>query len=149
MNYTIDMSIRLQPVGKVENNIKTNHKFDATDVTSRIIIDPAYCSALDSIESFSHIIVLFWLHKVEAKERLILKVHPRRDTSLPLTGVFATRSPVRPNPIGITTARLIKRDGNVLTVKGLDAIDGTPVLDIKPYIPESIPQSEISLANWL
>ncbi|RPJ62761.1 MAG: S-adenosylmethionine-dependent methyltransferase [Dehalococcoidia bacterium] len=118
MNYTIDMSMRLQIVGKVENSIKTNQKFDAADIISRIIIDPTYSNALDGIESFSHIIVLFWLHKVKDKERLVQKVHPRRDASLPLTGVFATSSPVRPNPIGITTVRLIKKDGNVLTVKG-------------------------------
>jgi len=148
MLYTVAMRIKVCQVGTVENGIMQNHKFDAADTVSRIVLAPRYNRALDGIESFSHIVVLFWLHEIKNKERAILKVHPRRDPMIPLTGVFATRSPVRPNPIGITAVRLIKKEGNILTVKGLDAIDGTPVLDIKPYIPESFAQAEIKVASW-
>ncbi len=148
MLYTVAMTIKVRPVGTVENGITQNHRFVADDTVSRIILTPRYARALDGIESFSHIVVLFWLHKIKGRERDILKVHPRRDDSIPLTGVFATRSPVRPNPIGMTTVRLIKKEGHMLTVKGLDALDGTPVLDIKPYIPESFDQSDIKVAGW-
>ena len=148
MLYTVAMRIKIRPVGTVENGITQNHRFDADDTVSKIILTPRYARALDGIESFSHIVVLFWLHEIKIKGRAILKVHPRKDPLIPLTGVFATRSPVRPNPIGITAVRLIKKEGNILTVKGLDAIDGTPVLDIKPYLPESFPQSEITVASW-
>ncbi|MCX6006818.1 MAG: tRNA (N6-threonylcarbamoyladenosine(37)-N6)-methyltransferase TrmO [Chloroflexi bacterium] len=148
MLYTVAMRIKVRPVGTVENGITQNHKFDAGDTVSRIILKPRYGRALDGIESFSHIVVLFWLHEIKSSERAVLKVHPRRDASIPLTGVFATRSPVRPNPIGMTVVTLIKKEGNILTVKGLDAIDGTPVLDIKPYIPDSFAQSEIKVASW-
>jgi tRNA (adenine37-N6)-methyltransferase len=148
MFYTLFMKMRVRLVAVVKNGIAQNHRFDASDVISQIVVDRKYGRALDGIESFSHIVVLFWLHGINGGERNILKVHPRRDPSIPLTGVFATRSPVRPNPIGLTTVKLLKRIGNVLTVKGLDAIDGTPVLDIKPYIPENFPQSEIAVAEW-
>ena len=142
------MRIKVWPVGTVANGITQNHKFDAEGTISKIILAPRYCRALDGIESFSHIVVLFWLHKIKGRERDVLKVHPRRDTSLPFTGIFASRSPVRPNPIGMTVVRLVKREGNTLTVEGLDAIDGTPVLDIKPYIPEGFAQSDIKIAGW-
>jgi len=148
MLYTVAMRIKVWLVGTVENGITQNHKFDAEGTVSRIILAPRYGRALDGIESFSHIVVLFWLHKIKSKEREVVKVHPRRDISIPLTGVFATRSPVRPNPIGMTVVRLIKKEGKILTVKGLDAIDGTPVLDIKPHIPENLAQTEIKVASW-
>jgi tRNA-Thr(GGU) m(6)t(6)A37 methyltransferase TsaA len=148
MLYTVAMRIKVRPVGTVENGITQNHRFDAQGTVSRIILAPRYGRALDGIESFSHVVILFWLHKIKNNEREVLKVHPRRDASIPLTGIFATRSPVRPNPIGMTVVRLIKKEGNILTVTGLDAIDGTPVLDIKPYIPESFAQSEIKVASW-
>jgi tRNA (adenine37-N6)-methyltransferase len=148
MLYTVVMRIKISPVGTVENGIVQNHRFDAAETVSRIVVAPRYNRALDGIESFSHIVVVLWLHEIKNKERVILRVHPRRDPAIPLTGVFATRSPVRPNPIGVTTVKVIKREGNVITVKGLDAINGTPVLDIKPYIPENFPQSEITVAGW-
>ena len=116
---------------------------------AQVIIDPSYEKALDGIESFSHIVIVFWLHKVKKGERLIMRVHPYRNPTLPLKGVFATRSPVRPNPIGLTVVKLIKRKANMLTVVGLDAIDGTPVLDIKPYLPEPFINAQISTPGWV
>jgi len=148
MVYTVVMRIRIRPVGTVRNGILQRHKFFNDDTISRIVLAPGRGRALDGIESFSHIVVVFWLHQIKNKERHILKVHPRKDSAISLTGVFATRSPVRPNPIGITAVKLIKREGNILTVTGLDAIDGTPVLDIKPYVPESFKDSEITVAGW-
>lgn len=137
--------MKIHAVGRIENEIVQKGRFDADELISRIILDRKFCRALDGIEGFSHIIVVFWMHGVKAKERLTLKVHPRRDCTIPLTGVFATRSPVRPNPIGITIVKLLIREKNILTIKGLDAIDGTPVLDIKPYIPEKLSMSEIKV----
>jgi tRNA-Thr(GGU) m(6)t(6)A37 methyltransferase TsaA len=73
------------------------------------------------------------MHRIPEEERRIMKVHPRGREDMPLLGVFATRTPYRPNPIGLTLVELMKVEGNVLTVRGLDAFDGTPVLDIKPF----------------
>ena len=88
---------------------------------------------LSGIQDFSHLFVLYYLDQVTDEQRKMLKVHPRGRTDLPLTGVFATRTMMRPNPIALTLVELLKVEGNVLTVKGLDAYDGTQVLDIKPY----------------
>ncbi len=123
-------------------------RINCDNMVSSLVLDPKYTRALDGIGEFSHIIVIYWLHKINKTERLILKTHPRRDVSLPLTGIFATRSPARPNPIGISTVKLLGVNANVLTVLGLDAIDGTPVLDIKPYMPESFSPSDVKLPAW-
>ncbi len=98
----------------------------------QIIIQDEFAEALNGIEEFSHLFVLFWLDKVSL-ENVRLKVHPRGRKDLPLLGVFATRTMYRPNPIGLTLVELVKVERNVLTVRGLDAFDGTPVLDIKPF----------------
>jgi tRNA-Thr(GGU) m(6)t(6)A37 methyltransferase TsaA len=125
--------ITLKPIGTVRNGIKEPVWHPGKDVVSEIVVDSSLTEALDNLDDFSHIIVLYWIHK--SPHRAPKKVRPRGNPDLKLTGVFATRSPDRPNPIGKSTARLLERRGNVLKVQGLDAIDGTPVLDIKPYIP--------------
>jgi tRNA-Thr(GGU) m(6)t(6)A37 methyltransferase TsaA len=89
--------------------------------------------ALDGIEDFSHLFVIFWMHEIPKEERRAMKVHPRGRMDMPLLGIFATRTPHRPNPIGLTLVELLRVEGNVVTVRGLDAFDGTPVLDIKPF----------------
>lgn len=98
-----------------------------------IMFKKGYEKALDGIEDFSHIYIIFWMHKIGDAERKILKTHPRGRIDLPLLGVLATRSPLRPNPIGLTVVELLERKGNILKVRGLDAFDGTPVIDVKPY----------------
>lgn len=100
---------------------------------ARIRIEPAFRPGLDRLEPGGHLLVLTWLHEAE---RDVLVVHPRDDPGQPLTGVFATRSADRPNPIGIHRVELlaVERDGT-LVVRGLEAIDGTPVLDLKPVLP--------------
>ncbi len=105
-------------------------------------IKPELAPALDGIQGFSHVWVFYWFHGNDRpEERATLKVHPRRNPANPLTGVFATRSPVRPNLIGLCACRIVKVKGNVLEVADLDALDGSPILDLKPYIPkgDSIP----------
>jgi len=105
--------------------------------------------ALDGIDGFSHILIIFYLHKVGEERRSRLKVHPQGRKELPLTGVFATRSPVRPNPIGVTVVKLLERRENVLKVLGLDAYDGTPVLDVKPYLRRDDLLKEATIPDWL
>jgi tRNA-Thr(GGU) m(6)t(6)A37 methyltransferase TsaA len=125
--------INLKPIGTVHSEIKDRVKGRTAQATATIEIDSSLAEALDTLDEFSHIIVIYWLHK--SRRPAPLKVYPGRHTHPHLVGVFASRSPDRPNPIGKSTVRLVKREGNILTVADLDAIDGTPVLDIKPYIP--------------
>jgi tRNA-Thr(GGU) m(6)t(6)A37 methyltransferase TsaA len=124
--------IVLKPIGVVRTNAVGDEVKDKSRL-SRIIIYDEFAEALDGIGEFSHVFVLFWLHEISDEQRKILKVHPRGRKDLPLLGVFATRTMLRPNPIGLTLAELVKVEGNVLTVRGLDAFDGTPVLDVKPF----------------
>jgi tRNA-Thr(GGU) m(6)t(6)A37 methyltransferase TsaA len=114
---------------------------------SEIVLDGSLTEALDGLEQFSHIIVLFWLHRITESETP-LKIHPMRRAEIPLTGLFATRTPNRPNRIGVTIVKLLERKGNILKVKGLDALDGSPVLDIKPYIPKADLISDAEVPKW-
>ena len=143
------MEINLPPIGFVKNSIKEPKTEDWQTVTSEIIIDEDLKEALSRIDEFSHIIVTYWMHKVPQSQRSIRKVHPKANQNLPLVGVFASRSPARPNPIGITTVKLLERRDNVLKVIGLDAIDGTPVLDVKPYIPGNNSSTEAKTPGWV
>ena len=124
--------IVLKPIGLVRTTAVGDEVKDKTH-TSQLVIRKELTTALDGVDGFSHLFVLFWLHKTPLEERKLLRVHPRRRKDLPLLGIFATRTMTRPNPIGLTLVELVKVEGNVLTVRGLDAFDGTPVLDIKPF----------------
>lgn len=126
-----DVEIVVKPIGFVRTEAVGDEVKDKNRI-SQIIIHAEFAEALDGIEEFSHLFVLFWLNHV-SREDVRLKVHPRGREDLPLLGVFATRTMYRPNPIGLTLVELVKVEGNVLTVRGLDAFDGTPVLDIKPF----------------
>lgn len=123
--------ISIKPIGYVKTEAKGKEVRDKNR-TSKIIIFRDYIDALEGIEGFSHIVVLFWLDRISTKQK-ILKVHPRGKIDLPLLGVFATRSMFRPNPIGLTVVELIKKENDTLLVRGLDAFNFTPVLDLKPF----------------
>ena len=113
-------------------------------------ISPEYTPALKGLQDFSHLWVFYWFNKNDNPEdRRTLQVHPRRDQANPLTGVFACRAPVRPNLIGFTACRIIKVNGNVVEVTDLDARDGTPILDLKPYIPGGDAIPEAVTPEWL
>ena len=139
----------LKAIGIIRNEVKRKpeSEYSWQEIVSEIVVDSSLTEALDALEEFSHIIVLYWMHQAPAG-RVPIKVHPMGKQELPLVGLFATRSPHRPNPVGVTTVRLLERQGNILKVKGLDAIDGTPVIDIKPYIPQ-FDSRESSKIGWL
>jgi L-fuculose-phosphate aldolase len=144
----------VRPIGVVRSALKdpadAPKQGALTGQEAEIVIDPAYLPALDGLErrvaaagnadlcdgghrQGGKIIVICWMHGAE-RERL--KVHPRDQELLPERGVFSTRSPHRPNPVSLHTVTLLSIDGNVLRVRGMDAIDGTPVVDIKSHSPE-------------
>ena len=124
--------IVLKPIGHVKTSAVGDEVKDKT-LISQIVLSDELVEGLAGISSYSHLFVLFYLHQITDEQRKTLRVHPRGRQDLPLTGVFAVRTMLRPNPIGLTLVELVKVDGKVLTVKGLDAYDETPVLDIKPY----------------
>jgi tRNA-Thr(GGU) m(6)t(6)A37 methyltransferase TsaA len=113
-------------------------------------IYPEFAPGLKGLQDFSHLWVFSWFHENDTPEqRRTLQVHPRRDPANPLTGVFACRSPERPNLIGFTACRILRVQGNRVEVTGLDARDGSPILDLKPYIPEGDAIPEAVTPEWL
>jgi tRNA-Thr(GGU) m(6)t(6)A37 methyltransferase TsaA len=119
-----------RPIGMVENGFPLGTPGDTMRAAeSRIVLDPKWAPGLQGLEKEPRILVVFHFHLSSGYE---LHQHPRGDTTRPRRGVFALRSPRRPNPIGVTEVDLLEIRGNVLRVRGLDAVDGTPVLDLKP-----------------
>jgi tRNA-Thr(GGU) m(6)t(6)A37 methyltransferase TsaA len=124
-----------RPIGVIRSPFTTKEGMPiqavaASGVRGRVELDPAYAEGLRDVEGFSHLVLLYHLHEVRAAR---LTVTPFLDTAS--HGIFATRSPARPNAIGISTVRLLSVEGSALQVEGLDVLDGTPLLDIKPYVP--------------
>ena len=126
---------RLQFIGVLHGDITTREdapkNFDESERIGTLEIYPNYQEGLDGIAPGQTIVVLFWLHKSSWD---ILKVYPRGDRSKGLRGIFATRSPVRPNPIAISELKVLAIQGNHIDVSGLDILDGTPIVDIKKKI---------------
>jgi tRNA-Thr(GGU) m(6)t(6)A37 methyltransferase TsaA len=140
--------MKLKAIGIVRNDFSQPVRHGWSEVVSDIVIDSHLAEALDGLEQFSHIIVLYWMHRLTPGRELPLKTRPMGNPELPLMGRFATRSPSRPNPVGQATVRLLERRDNVLKVRGLDAIDGTPVIDIKPYIPGYDSADDAKAPRW-
>lgn len=141
--------MKLRAVGFVRNGVEQTPEEEDwwTELVSEIVIDESLTESLDDIGGFSHIIVLFWMHKVKGKS-VPVKVRPM-GRNIPPVGVFASRSPNRPNRIGKTTVKLLRHRGNVLEVKGLDALDGAPVIDIKPYMPGYDSVKDAGVPDWV
>ena len=141
-----DTSIHMRPIGLVETSVADGDVArQRRQMVSEIVIYDEYAAGLEGITEYSHIIVLFWMHRAQPPSDLI--VHPRGNTSLPLTGVLASRGRGHPNPIGLAVTELIERNGPRLIVRKLDAYDGTPVIDIKPYDSYDI-HTDIRTPQW-
>ncbi|WP_321431291.1 tRNA (N6-threonylcarbamoyladenosine(37)-N6)-methyltransferase TrmO [uncultured Methanolobus sp.] len=166
---TFKKGIVIEPVGVIKNNLqvppliagddglKLNDAYESAIAElnethsriSEIILTDELTDLLDGIEDYSHIIVFYWGHEITDVARKLKKVHPAGHEDYPLKGIYATCSPARPNPILMTAVRLIKRDRNRLFVSGLDAIDNSPVLDIKPYVSDLFPQESVLIPEWM
>ena len=148
-------SIALRPIGTVRSDItsamlkarkdglslqqhmaeiKKHHKKLKT-LVSELVLAPSFSALIEGIDEFSHILVLYWPHLVPSSGRTLEKVHPMGRKDIPAKGIFATCSPARPNPVLVTAVRLLERRDNTLRVIGFEAVDGSPILDIKPYNP--------------
>lgn len=140
MENKMQKSFMIHPIGwicKKENSIT-------------IEIDPRYEDALLGLETFSHILVLYWFHEHDdAANRGILQVHPRKNPKNPLTGVFATHAPVRPNLIAVSTCKIESIDGTKIRIDDIDARNGSPVVDIKCYVPEKRAFTNLRLPDWI
>ena len=159
----------IKPVGYVRSELKTpSLKAKGEDIelekglqqaameaktirslVSELVIDPELEGILDGLEDFSHALVLYWPHLLPPHGRSLTKVHPIGQKEFPLVGVFSTCSPARPNPILVTTVRIIEKERNKLRVQGLEAVDGSPIIDIKPYIMTYCSAEDVKLSDWM
>jgi tRNA-Thr(GGU) m(6)t(6)A37 methyltransferase TsaA len=141
--------IELKPIGIVRNARQVPEDDDWGRIESEIVISEELGEdALSEIDAFSHIEVIYHFHLVDERKIETGARHPRNNTAWPKVGILAQRGKNRPNRLGATIARLKRREGRSLFMAGLDAIDGTPVLDIKPVMREFLPQEEIKQPDW-
>jgi tRNA-Thr(GGU) m(6)t(6)A37 methyltransferase TsaA len=141
--------IAFEPIGTVRNAYPQGHKpltWQGTE--SKIEIDPRWAEGLIGLEGYSHLSVICHLDLFQGQEP-VMQIRAQRRPEMPLVGFFCTRTPLRPNPISLTTVELIERKGNILRVRNLDMYDGTRVLDIKPYLPRGDSQPGATVPEWM
>lgn len=127
--------ITMKPIGYVKNDVQEKKDISWGEDVSNIILEEEYHNGLKGFEEFSHAIILYYLDKAEYIREKHLQRHPQNRQDMPLVGIFSQRGKDRPNKIGMTSVEIVAVSDSTLTVRGLDAISGTPVLDIKPYYP--------------
>ena len=128
--------MNMQSIGSVKSPAIEGVDAGWGDVVSEIRLNAEFARGLAGLDAFSHILVIFVMHKATWSPESDLVRRPQGRRDMPLLGIFAQRAKHRPNPIGVTSVRLLAMQGSTLRVQGLDAIDGTPVLDIKPHFPQ-------------
>jgi tRNA-Thr(GGU) m(6)t(6)A37 methyltransferase TsaA len=141
------MNITLKPIGFARNNEK-KHFGGWADVDTELIINAEYRDALLGLGDYSHLIVIYWMHEVKTCD--IRHIPQGKAGEVPEVGIFACRCAQRPNPIGTSTVKLMDIANGVVTVRGLDVVNGTPILDIKPYTPQyDAPQGDVAVPDWV
>ncbi|MFH2092109.1 MAG: tRNA (N6-threonylcarbamoyladenosine(37)-N6)-methyltransferase TrmO [Pseudomonadota bacterium] len=161
--------MNLVPVGIVKSPIKTPNlrttkdnikltpsldelKKQHTEIAqtlSEIQVFEKWEPLLNGIEAFSHVLVLYWPHLIDPEKRKLEQVHPMGRTQIPLQGIFATCSPARPNPILVSALTLVRREKNKLIVQGFEAVDQSPVIDIKPYSIHYMQKENLRFPEWM
>ena len=143
----MEKKIICKPIAFVKNNRYDKIDDNWSEVISEIeLVDSLPSECLDSIETFSHLEIIYYLNK--STKTITGSEHPRENPNWPKVGIFAQRKKDRPNHIGLTIVNLVKKDGRKLVVANLDAIDGTPILDIKPVFEEYLPKGRITQPKW-
>ena len=138
--------ITLKPIGFVKNNVKEPRRGNFDNEVSEIIVNEEFTDALNNIEDYSHVIIVYWMDKVK---KYVITHKPQGNPEVPTVGIFSCRCPPRPNPIAITTVKLIGHERNKIKVKGLDILDGTPVIDIKPYWSKYDKVEDAVIPDWV
>ena len=141
--------ITIQPIATIKNDISKSHtNADWGKIVSEIHFDEALAPGLQGLSDWSHVVVIFSLHESQFDVTHDLVQRPRGLDEMPEVGIFAQRTQQRPNTIGVSAVKIVSVEQNIVRVKGLDAINGTPVLDIKPYAPIYDTASEPLVPGW-
>jgi tRNA-Thr(GGU) m(6)t(6)A37 methyltransferase TsaA len=141
--------IEARPIGVVRCPVAEPRDDDWGSVVSEVCFDQDLTPGLAGVEQFSHALVVFWMHRSSFRAETDLVRRPRGRQDMPELGIFAQRAKHRPNPIGVTAVRVVGVRGSVVSVQGLDAIDGTPVLDFKPYVPSFDVREKATVPEWM
>jgi tRNA-Thr(GGU) m(6)t(6)A37 methyltransferase TsaA len=139
-------TIHLVPIGKAKNPVRKPTLSGWKELETEIVLDVQYTKGLDGIEDYSHVIIVYWMGQ---EKECHLKHHPQGRMDVPYGGIFACRCPQRPNRIAISTVMLLLRKKHSIMVKGLDILDGTPILDIKPYTPAYDFVKKVRVPAWV
>lgn len=140
--------ITIRAIGRVRNSVRKMKREGWDSVVSEIVLNRTYEEALTGVEDYSHLLVIFWMSRVRGSRKGMKKIHPKSRKDLPLVGIFATRTQYRPNPLGLTLVKLLGREKTVLRVRGLDALNGTPVIDVKPISPHHEFPKNVRVPEW-
>lgn len=143
------MKIEFNSIGIVHNVVEIQKDTNWGKDISRIVVEETYEKGLTGLSDFSHILVVYYLDKANFDMEKHLIRRPQNREDMPMVGILSQRAKDRPNPIGITSVELVSVDKNIVSVKGLDAIDGTPVLDIKPYYPKYDCKGNATVPEWV
>ncbi len=142
-----DQGLKIHPIGIIRTPFKSSKAVPIQSIKSNaqgyIELSEEFCDGLKSLDGFSHIILLYWFHRAKAPK---MQMKPYLDTES--HGIFAIRAPSRPNPIGISIVKLTRIEGVRLYIEGVDMLDGTPLLDIKPFVPE-FDNRPLATSGWL
>lgn len=138
--------IQLVPIGKAKNITKKPALTGWKNLITEIVLDKRYTRGLDGIKGYSHVIIVYWLGQ---EKECHLKHHPQGRKDVPYGGIFSCRCPQRPNRIAISTVNLLSRKKNSIKIKGLDILDNTPILDIKPYTPQYDWVNKARIPKWV
>ena len=145
----MSQALPLQVIARVRNERTATDDADWGLVESRIELEPRFAAGLEGHEQFSHVLVVFHMHLDPDREPPALRRRPRGRSDMPLLGVFAQRGRMRPNPIGVSSVEIVRVEAGAVVVRGLDAVDGTPVLDLKPYAPVFDRRDDARVPEWL
>ncbi|ANY75268.1 tRNA-Thr(GGU) m(6)t(6)A37 methyltransferase TsaA [Paenibacillus ihbetae] len=143
------MEFIIKPIAYVRNSRTEIEDDQWGSIVSEIeLVDDLNASSLEGIDEFSHLEIIFYFDKVADDKIQYEARHPRNNKEFPMVGIFAQRGKNRPNKLGLTTVELLEHHHNKLIVKNLDAIDGTPIMDIKPVMREFLPNREVKQPEW-
>jgi tRNA (adenine37-N6)-methyltransferase len=145
----VEENFSLLKIGYVKSTIKEKVYENWSEIISEIHLDTKYIDGLTGLSDYSHAIIVFYMDNFQIEDLNVWKRKPRGLIDLTEVGVFAQRTKYRPNPIGITTVKIISIQDNIIIVQGLDANDNTPILDVKPYIPSFDRVESAKIPNWM
>ncbi len=143
------MESGIKPIGRVCNQVREPRDSGWGQVLSEVRLDPEFAPGLAGLGDFSHAVVVFLMHESRFSPRDHLLRRPQERADMPALGIFAQRAKHRPNPIGITTVAIDRIDGGSMFVRGLDAIDGTPILDVKPHVAAYDAPADTRAPEWI